>query len=116
MIDYATAINLVNLIALWLFVFVTGGLVAVLTRRLLLYRRAERPTPLLLKRNLVFFGGLAGLILESVALRVIGGDLFTGDTLLRLLFVLHYDIIAIALFVYYLKTEISDVNDPEPDE
>jgi len=114
-VNIAALIDTINTLALIVFIFLTGGLVAALTRRLYLYRAAQWPVPVLLKRNLIFFGGFGALILESVLLRVVGGDIFTGPTLLRLLFILHYDIIAIALFAYYLKVEVTDVDDPKKD-
>lgn len=116
MIDYGSIIEAINLVAVVILVFLLGGLVTTLARRVWLYRRAQWPVPMLLRRNLIFFGGLGGLVAESIALRAIAGDLFTGDTLLRLLFVLHYDIITILLFSYYLKTEVTDINDPKDDD
>lgn len=106
-------IDLINSIALGLIIFLLGGLIAVLGRRLYLYRKAGWPIPALLRRNLIFFGGLGGLVAESIILRSVAGDLFTGDTLLRLAFILHYDIIVILLFSYYLKTEAVDIEDPQ---
>jgi hypothetical protein len=114
--DFKDAIATVNNIALIVTTFLLGGLIAVLGRRTYLYRKAGWKLPALLKRNLIFFGGLAGLIVESIVLRVVGGDLFTGDTLLRLLFVLHYDVIVVLLFAYYLKVEAVDVEDPHDED
>lgn len=105
-------IDVINLAALIVFIFLLGGMLAIMTRRLSLYRRAGWPTPALLRRNLIFFGGLGGLVLESIVLRVVGGDLFTADSLFRLGFIAQYDVVAIMLFAYYLKVEAIDVSDP----
>lgn len=112
MTDYKVIIDAINLGAVFILVFLVGALIAILGRRWALYRRAGWPIPTLLKRNLIFFGGLGGLIAEAVVLRVAGGDLFTAPSLLRLLFVIHYDIIFVLLFAYYLKVEALDVDDP----
>jgi hypothetical protein len=114
-VNIEALIETINVIFLAVFVFLTGGLVAALARRLYLYRAAKWPVPILLKRNLIFFGGFGALILESILLRVVGGDLFTGPTLLRLLYIAHYDVIATALFAYYLKVEVTDIDDPKKD-
>lgn len=106
------AIEAVNAVALIVFIILSSALVAVLGRRIYMYRRAKWPIPLLLRRNLVFFGGLGGLVFESALLRVIGGALFTSDTILRLGFIVQYDVVALLLFSYYLKVEAMDVNDP----
>ena len=112
-IPYKDIIDGVNLIAVIMLVFLIGALVAILGRWWALYRRAGWAIPSLLKRNLIFFGGLGGLIIESIILRVVGGDLFTAPSLLRLLFVIHYDIIFVILFGYYLKVEALDMDDPQ---
>lgn len=111
--DIHSLIDVINVVAFGIVIFLIGGLVAVLGRRLVQYRRAGMTIPVLLRRNLIFFGGIGGLVIESVALRAIAGDLFTGDTLLRLIFVLHYDVIVILLFTYYLKTEALDLDDDQ---
>lgn len=109
----ADAISAVNSGAFIVIVAVLGALVAVLGRRLFLYRRAGWTVPLLLKRNLILFGGLGGLVSEAIVLRAVFPEAFTGDTLLRLAFIIHYDVVVIALFLYYLKVEALDVEDPD---
>lgn len=114
--DIAGTIDAINQIAVVALLVVLGGLLTVLGRRVYLYRKAGWSIPLLLKRNLVLFGGLGGLVAESILLRAWLPDLFTGPTLLRLGFVLHYDIIVIILFLYYLKVEAFDIEDPQGDD
>ena len=112
-IDYAAIIDSINLLAAVVLVFLLGALVFTLVRRAYLYRKAGWSLPLLLRRNLILFGALGFLVGESVILRAVGGTLFTAPSLLRLLFILHYDVIVVLAFAYYLKTEITDIEDPE---
>lgn len=115
MTDFKALIDAINVGALVVFVFLLGSLLAILGRRTVLYRRAGWSLPLLLRRNLIFFGTLGLLAGESMILRVVGGDLFTEPSLLRLAFILQYDVVFIGALAYYVKTEAIDIEDPHDD-
>lgn len=108
-------LNVVNFIALLLFCVLIGAGLASQLRRYALYRRAEWPTPVFLKRGLVLFGALGILGGEAVLLRVLGIDIMQAP-FLRLLYVVQANIILLSALAYFDKTDLFDVNDPTEDE
>lgn len=111
--DFTELINAVNGVAVLIFLVLLGAVIVSMSRRVILYRRAGLPMPVILKRGWLLFGAMGLLASESVVLRVLGGDLFTGPTLLRLAFIIQFDVIFLTALAYYTKTELFDVDDED---
>ena len=107
----ATAISLVNGVALVIFLVLLGATVFSMLLRVRDYRRARAPLPVILKRGLVLFGALSIIGAEATALRVLGVTLPEGS-IERLTFTVQYDVILLGALAYYAKTELFDVDDP----
>ena len=65
----ATAIAIVNFVALLAFVALSGATVFAMLRRLVLFRRAGQPLPVLLKRGVVLMGALLMLTTSLLCAR-----------------------------------------------
>ena len=107
-----TLIAIVNFVALLAFVGLSGATLFAMVRRLVLFRRAEQPLPVLLKRGLVLIGALLIIGLELALLRVLEVTL-APDSLERLVFIVQSDLIILTALGYYTKVEIFDIDDPD---
>jgi hypothetical protein len=97
--------------------FMAFGPMAVLTtlsmlRRMLLYVRANKPIPILLRRGIVLFSAFSIVVGESVILRATGIMLAEGS-LERFLFILQADILILIAMGYYAKAELFDIDNPD---
>lgn len=106
------ALDIINFVALLLFVALTGAILFSMGRRLVDYRVAKMPVPTLLKRGFVLFGALAVMGGEIAVLRVLGVSL-ADDPVMRLLFTVQSDVILFTALGYYAKAELFDVDDPD---
>jgi hypothetical protein len=104
-------IDIVNFVAAILFLGLLGAVLFSMARRLRLYKQAELPVPVILKRGFVLFAALALLGFETLLIRAIGIDL-ANNSVLRLAFIVQSDIIMIGAFAYYAKVELFDIDDP----
>lgn len=107
-------LEVVNFVALIAFLLLLGATLASMLRRVVLYRRAGRALPILLKRGIVLFGALTILGGEAAALRAAGIDL-TASPFLRLLYVMQANVVLLGALGYYAKVDLFDVDDPEVD-
>lgn len=113
MIDWGALLPILNLTALFLLVALLGAGIYGMVRRFVLFRRAQKNIPSILRRDLMLFGALALVGLESLGLRALGVDLTEADPFVRFLFVAHWDAILLAAFAYWVKVELLDVDDPD---
>lgn len=112
MIDWSAVLAPLNAVALLVFTALIGAGIFGMVRRIVLFHRAEKPIPLILKRDLGLFGALAIIGMESLILRAAGISLAEADPFIRVVFAAHWDLILIVALAYWAKVELWDVDDP----
>lgn len=112
MTDIEMVTQAVNAVASFVFLLLVGAILFAMIRRVRFYRAAGNPVPVLLKRGLALFGALVVIGGEGVMLRFLNIRLTEGS-LERLAFTIQADLILLGALLYYAKTELFDVDDPE---
>jgi hypothetical protein len=100
----------INALALLIFVVLVTACLFGMIRRAILYRRAEKPLPVVLRRDIALFGGLAVAVLELLAVRAFGIQFLEWT---RLVFVIQWDALLLGGLAYWVKVELFDVDDPD---
>jgi hypothetical protein len=108
--DPSQIVVLVNGIGLILFTVLVGAILGLLVRRAQFYALARKTIPVILRRDLILFGALSIVGVETLLVRA-AGVVFESWT--RLAFVLHWDIILIGALIYWISVELNDIDDPE---
>jgi hypothetical protein len=108
----ATAIHIVNAVSLVIFLLLLGATLFSMVGRVLDYRRAKLPLPVLLKRGIVLFVALVLIGGETAVLRALGVTL--GEASIeRLIFITQANAILLIALGYYAKVELFDLDDED---